>query len=259
MQIGYIGVIGLVIGSFLNVCIYRLPRGESLVWPGSHCPSCGKRLKALELIPIFSYLALKGRCSECGFRISPRYPVVEAVTGLAFFWSAATAESPLNLANSILFFSGLIVVFFVDIDHWIIPDQVVIPLGLAGLLIAGIQGWGVLKDHALAAGIGFFGFWAIAIMGTFLLKKEAMGGGDVKLAAMMGAFLGTELLLAGLFIGFLIGGLVSFALIAVKGKKIKDQIPFGPMLAAGGMIAMVKGEAIINWYGAWIAGLWFPR
>ncbi len=282
---GFFGIVGLVIGSFLNVCIYRLPKGESVVWPGSHCPACGKTLKPVELAPVLSYIWLRGRCRTCGFRIPKRYPIVEFVTGLFFYWAAvASAGSPLNFLNYILFLSGLTVIFFIDLDHWIIPDKVVFPLLAAGLIIGAFMGRAVFLDRLTGAAVGFAGFWLIAWAGTYLLVFEdrlgmeisskllflkvfckgdadagdrtAMGGGDIKLAAMMGAYLGLGLLVTGLFLAFLIGSMISVGLLFSRLRGARDAVPFGPMMAAGGVLALVEGQTIIEWYGRFVARLW---
>lgn len=254
---GFFGILGLVIGSFLNVCIYRLPRKESLMRPGSHCPACERKLSAAELAPVLSYLFLRGRCRTCGYRIPVSYPIVEAITGLAFYWAAATANGPLDFLRAILFLSGLIVVFFIDLRHGIIPDVVVLPLLAAGLALAAAAGRSVFAGSLIAAAGGFFLFWLIYVVGTWLLKKEAMGGGDLKLAAMMGAYLGPGMLAAGLFMGFLIGAVIAAWLMLTRRREARDAMPFGPMLAAGGILAFVKGQAIINWYGDLITFIWF--
>jgi leader peptidase (prepilin peptidase) / N-methyltransferase len=284
---GFFGIVGLVIGSFLNVCIYRIPKGESLVWPGSHCPECGRGLKPFDLIPVVSYVLLRGKCRSCGFRIPARYPLVEMLTGISFYWAAtASAGSPLNFLNYILFLSGLTVIFFIDLDHLIIPDRIALPLLLAGLILAAFikqDGRPVFVDHLVGTVVGFAVFFLIAWGGMHMLRfedrlgmdigasllfmkvfykgdadvgRDAMGGGDVKLAAMMGAFLGLKLLAAGLFLSFLIGSVVSIGLLMSGRKGAKDAVPFGPMMAAGGVLALIKGQAIINWYADLMARLW---
>lgn len=250
---GFFGIIGLFIGSFLNVCIYRIPRKESLVWPGSHCPGCGRPLGAADLAPVLSYVFLRGRCRTCGMKISARYPLVELMTGAAFYWSAMDAQGDVaQFAGNILLLSGLIVIAFIDIDHWIIPDRVVFPLAAAGLIISAIRG--MLPEAALGAAGGFLGFYAIAVIGTLLTKKEAMGGGDIKLAGMLGCFLGWKLLLTALFLSFLLGSLVSLPLLLGRKRGGRDPIPFGPMMAAGAALALIKGEELLRWYGDFIAG-----
>lgn len=251
---GFFGALGLTIGSFLNVVIRRLPIGESLVWPGSHCPECGKKLGVLELVPVLGYIGLRGKCAGCGVRISPRYPVVEAATGAGFYWAAVNAAGPLDFVNSILLLSGLIAIFFIDLDHGIIPDVISLPLTAAGLALGAAMG--TFPDRAIAAAGGFALFWSIRFIGTLLAKQEAMGFGDVKLAAMIGAFLGIKMAATGLFLGFLIGGIMAVWLMTMKKRGAKDPIPFGPMMAAGGAIALVKGQAALDLYAMCVARIW---
>ena len=252
---GFFGIVGLFIGSFLNVCIYRLPRRESLSWPGSHCPACGRNLTVTDLVPVLSYLALRGKCRTCGAKISPRYPFIELLTGIAFHWSAEHAGgNAAEMAASMLLLSGMIVVFFTDLDHWIIPDKLLLPLALAGLVLSVFRG--MFVDSIEAAAIGFLGFYAIAILGTAALKKEAMGGGDIKLAGVIGLYLGTKNMLAGFFLAFLFGALVSIPMLLSRKRGSGDPLPFGPMMALGAVAALVKGPELLEWYGDWMAKLW---
>lgn len=252
---GFFGVVGLFIGSFLNVCIYRLPRQESLVWPGSHCPACGRFIKPLELIPVVSYLLQRGRCRTCGETISLKYPVVELITGVVFYWAAGYADGDvLKFTSAILFLSGLVVVFFVYLSHWIIPDKVVFPLTAVGLVLSAFQG--TFLSSIAAAAVGFFGFYAIAWLGTLLLKKEAMGGGDIKLAGMIGCYLGMRLMLAGFFLAFLIGAIVSLPLLLTRRREAQDPVPFGPMMSVGAALALIKGTELLDWYGDWMVRIW---
>jgi len=253
--VAYYGFIGLFIGSFLNVCIYRLPRRESLAWPGSHCPACGKGLGPAELVPVLSYLIQGRKCKTCGVKISPRYATVELITGIAFYWAAANADNSwITFLKYAAFLSSLIIVFFVDLDHMIIPDAVVFPLTAFGLLLAAGAGWPALKDSVVAAAAGFAAFYAIATIGTILAGRDAMGFGDVKFAAMLGSFLGMKMLATGLFLSFLIGTLVSLPWVLLKGRK--QAIPFGPMMVAGSVIALIWGAEVVNWYAEFVDRLW---
>jgi len=236
------------------VCIYRIPRGESLLWPGSHCPSCNRPIKPLELVPVLSWAVLGGKCRGCGMRISPRYPLVELLTGAAFYCSAVySGGSMLRFAVHSIFLCGLIVVFFIDLDHYIIPNKVLLPMAVAGLAAAAMQG--TLKDSLTAALAGFAGFYVIAVLGTLLMKKDAMGGGDVKFAGVIGLYLGLDLMLAGMFMAFFIGVAVTLPMLAMKKRTTADPVPFGPMMAAGAAISLFHGHAIIDWYGSWVAGM----
>lgn len=248
------GFLGLFIGSFLNVCIYRIPRLESLSWPGSHCPNCGRFIGPAELIPALSWLIQRGRCRGCEAKIPARYPAVELITGAAFYWSAANAAgNEFRFAANALFLCGMIVIFFVDIDYFIIPDKVTLPLAALGIALA----WplGELPEALKAGAVGFTAFLFIAVAGGFLMKKEAMGGGDIKLAGLIGVYLGMERMLTGLFLAFLIGALYSVPLLIVRKKRTLDPIPFGPMMALGAIIALVKGREIAAWYLESVAGI----
>ncbi len=239
-----VGAAGFLLGSFNNVLIYRLPRGESVVWPGSRCPACGHRLSWWENVPLVSFALLRGRCASCSARISWRYPLVEALTAAgvlhAYLRHGLTWE---GLASAALAFL-LVPVLFIDLEHRIIPDRITLPgiaLGLAlSFARAGTSGvW-----QAALAGLGAGGFFlAVAV-----LSRGGMGGGDVKLAAMLGAFTDPVRVFVGVFLGILAGGLVSLALLATGRKRRKDAIPFGPFLAAGGFAGAEWGRDLLDWY-----------
>lgn len=252
----FTGIIGLAIGSFLNVCIYRIPRGESIVFPASHCPVCRMRLGARDLAPVISYLWLRGRCRSCGTPISARYPVVEALTGLGFFLAARYAHGTLELVKTTVLLSVLIVVFFVDLEHQLIPDRVVAPGALAGLVFAALQGRTALAEGLIGCGAGFAGFLVIAEVGTRLLRKEAMGGGDVKFAGMLGLWLGWRGLLVGMFVAFLAGSLVGLPLMLLGRKGAREPLPFGPMMCVGALAGYVWWQRLVEWYWELGARLW---
>ena len=259
----FYGFLGLFVGSFLNVCIWRLPRNESLVFPASHCPECGTRLRPEELIPVLSYIVQRGRCRNCLGAIKARYPTVEILTGIVFYICAAHASAGAgqmiegagaNLTGEVLFLkniiflSALLVIFFIDLDHQIIPDAISIPLVPIGLAFAFAAGRNaMLFDSLKAAAAGFAGFYLIAAAGQMLFKREAMGGGDIKLAAALGAFLGMEQMLVGLFLAFILGVAVGVPLALIKGSGLRKPIPFGPMIAMGAAIALFKTSAIVAW------------
>lgn len=247
----YIGFIGLFIGSFLNVCIARLPVGESIVRPPSHCPACGAGIRPVDLVPVASWFVLRGRCRDCGVKISPLYPAVEALTGLSFYVAASAAPSALALLKSVVFASALIVVFFIDLRHMIIPDRVVFPVLEAGLLMALFENrfW----DSALGAALGFGLFLAIAEASAFLFNREGMGGGDVKFAALLGAFLGVKMTLVASFLSFFAGGIIVLPLMFLGIRKVGEPVPFGPMMVLGGACAMVFGERLVEtYYRSWV-------
>ncbi len=233
---------GVVIGSFLNVCIYRLPRGESLAFPPSHCATCRHQLALRELIPVLSWLWQRGRCRHCGAKISGRYPLVELLTAVLltlvyyqFGWSWAT-----------LFWSAmtalLIVISFIDIDTMEIPTYLV----MGGAVLAAAYNWFTGRnpwDWVLGGLLGFGLFYLI-----YTLSRGGMGGGDVRLAGMLGLALGWQQLLTALLLAFTSGALVSLLLLASRRVSRKDPIPFGPFLALGGYVAALWGEQLVIWY-----------
>ncbi len=249
------GIFGLVVGSFLNVCIHRLPRGESVVAPRSRCPSCAAPIRALDNIPVLSYLALRARCRGCGARISPQYPAVEALTAVLFLAALARfGLAPRGLLAA-AFLCALVVVTFVDLEHQIIPHAVTlpgIPLGLLGTFLGG----GPSLPEALVGCLGGAGFvYLVALYCEVILDREAMGMGDVNLVAMMGAFLGWRALVVAFLTATVTGSAVSLALIGLRRRSRRDPIPFGPFLALGAAVALFVGEAVIRWY----LGLLRPR
>jgi leader peptidase (prepilin peptidase)/N-methyltransferase len=255
-------ILGAVVGSFLNVCVHRLPRGESLVRPGSHCPKCGRHIRWYDNIPMLSYILLKRRCRYCGAAISRRYFIVELISSLLFLALYMHFGLSINLLIYLMFASFLIIMSFIDFEYKIIPDVLDCPgivLGLAlSILHPAIhmrpQPWDRLFTSPVIAsmadslsGIILGGgiLIAIAIMGRAIFKKEAMGFGDVKLLAMIGAFLGWQMVLLTIFISALIGSIVG---IILKLKTSGSYIPYGPYLALGAIIAIFEGEKIILWY-----------
>lgn len=245
-----IGLLGLIIGSFLNVVIYRVPRGESIVSPGSHCPACGHSLKPWELIPILSFLVQNGRCRECQAPISWRYPAVELLTGCLFFLTSylgwSTAIYPAQLFLNLIFVAVLIALSFIDIDTFRLPDLLTLPLlalGIIGsLLISGNPtGWESVLSAMGAGGL----FLMIA-----LVYPQGMGLGDVKLVAALGAFLGFPAIFFSIFVGSLIGALSGVFLLVTGKKSFQQQIPFGPYLATGAIISLLWGTQIFDWYWA---------
>ena len=240
-------VIGLVIGSFSNVCIYRIPRNESLVSPGSHCPQCNKPIPFYDNIPVISYILLKGKCRYCGQPIPLQYPIVELATGL--FYLALYLFYGLQLITIIymILCTLLIIISFIDLKERIIPDVLSLPFIAIGFIVSFFLRTLSPIDSLLGILAGGGSLLIIAIAGTYLFKKEAMGGGDIKLAAMIGAFLGWQLTLLSLFLGFFLGSIIGvIVLIINKGKS--DIVPFGPFIALGAMLSIFWGQAIIHWY-----------
>jgi leader peptidase (prepilin peptidase)/N-methyltransferase len=242
-------VLGLIVGSFANVCIYRLPRQESVVWPGSHCPHCGAPVEWYDNIPLLSFVLLRGRCRRCAGPISWRYPVVEALTALLFVYSVASFGASLRAVQSMVLGTLLIIVFFVDLDHFIIPNRVTYPGTVVGLLFtAALSGWGhAAIAAATAAALGGV-FVLINVVSARLLGEEGMGLGDAKLAAMIGAFLGWPMGAVAILLGVFLGGAVGVCLLALRLKGRREHIPFGPALAAGALGAMWWGPGLLHWY-----------
>ena len=238
---------GAVVGSFLNVVIHRLPRRESMVLPPSHCPTCSVAIAFYDNIPIISYLFLGGRCRSCRARISPRYPIVEAANAL--LWALVVQRFGIGVEGFVwaAYCSALLVVTGIDLDHRLIPDVITLPgmaLGLGASLIMPITFLDSLA--ALLLGGGFF--YAVAVISDFVLGKPGMGGGDIKLTAMMGAFLGVKHVAFAVLAALCSGSIVAIILIAAGIKTRKDVIPFGPYLALGGITALFWGEPVIEWY-----------
>ncbi|MDD4765304.1 MAG: prepilin peptidase [Atribacterota bacterium] len=240
--------IGLVIGSFSNVCIYRIPRNESLVWPGSHCPKCSKPIKFYDNIPLISYIILKGKCRNCGEPIPLQYPIVELATGL--FYLALYLFYGLQLIALVymILCSVLIIISFIDLKVEIIPDTISLPFIVIGFLLSFFLRNINPLDSMLGIITGGGSLLLVAIFGSKLFKKEAMGGGDIKLAAMIGAFFGWKLTLLSLFLSFFLGSIIGIIVLAASKDKSNNIIPFGPFIALGAMISMFWGNAIIHWY-----------
>ena len=238
------GVFGAVIGSFLNVVAYRLPRGESLVSPGSRCPACGTPIKPYDNIPVLGWLLLRGRCRNCGERISPRYPLVEVATGLlcaaVVLRYGADDDVWLPLAFVIL----LVPVTLIDLDHRIIPNKLMIVGAVVAVALVLATASEEVTEYAIA-GAAAFGFFFLAA----LAYPAGMGMGDVKLAGVMGLFLGREVAPA-LFVGLIAGTVVGVAIIARRGaaEGRKTAVPFGPFLALGSVVAVFVGDEMVDWY-----------
>jgi len=247
---------GLCIGSYLNVCVWRIPRGESTVFPGSHCPKCGSPIRWFDNIPLLSHLLLRGRCRHCREPISPRYFLGELACGTVFLLLfLAWGFSPFLpfywfFASALLFASG------VDFDHFILPDRVTLGgMALGPVLSAAfpfLQGE-ALWSRGLAAScvgmaLGFGILYLVSVVGRLALRRDAMGFGDVKLLGAIGACLGWKAVLFSLFFASLSGTVTGLALVAVGGRKLSARIPFGPHLAAAAILWMMCGERIVSWY-----------
>ncbi len=240
---------GLIVGSFLNVCIHRLPLKESVAFPASHCPECRHPLKFYDNIPVFSFLFLGGKCRYCKAPISIRYPLVELLNALLFTMAMVTFGISWSVLLYAYFLAALVVVVFIDLDHLIIPDRITLPGIVIGVLASVFSltplTWKQSLSGLFAAG-GFL--YLTAILSLLILKKEGMGGGDIKLAAMMGAFLGPQKALFAILAGAFLGSFLGIILIILKLKNRKEFIPFGPCLAWGAVVSLFWGQRIIDWY-----------
>jgi leader peptidase (prepilin peptidase)/N-methyltransferase len=237
------GLLGALIGSFLNVVAHRLPRSESLVTPASHCPSCDAPVRPWDNVPVISWLLLRGRCRSCGVRISPRYPLVELLTAGAFAAVVAVNGFDEDLLLERPFVAALIALAAIDLDHRLLPNKIVYPLAAYGLLATLLVDRADLVEH-LVAGAGAFSFLFLAV----LAYPRGMGMGDVKLAGAMGVYLGLSVI-PGLLIAFLAGSIVGLAMIAREGASArKKAVPFGVFLALGGIVALLAGPELIELY-----------
>jgi leader peptidase (prepilin peptidase) / N-methyltransferase len=242
-----VALFGLSIGSFLNVVVARVPAGRSLVRPGSACPGCRALLKWYDNIPVLSFLVLRGRCRACGMPISWRYPIVEMITATVLVLAYVTLGATANFVVAVVLLPALIAITGIDLEHQLIPDAITLPGILAGLLLNLATGRISWVDSTIGILVGG-GVFLVIIVGS----RGGMGGGDLKLGAMLGAFLGWKALLFALFVAIVSGGAVGAVLLGAGLRSRKDPIPFGPFLAAGGAMALFWGERIFDW---WMGGL----
>ncbi|KUK54677.1 MAG: Type 4 prepilin-like proteins leader peptide-processing enzyme PilD [Desulfotomaculum sp. 46_296] len=230
----------------MNVCIYRIPRNESIVFPASHCPNCGNNLAPRDLAPLFSYLVLKGRCRYCKSPIHWRYPLVELLTGFLFIALYCSLGLNLLLLKYLLLACFLVAISFIDLEHYIIPNKLVIALLGSGIVMGLLT-----REHSLVSVLlGMFVPFA-ALMALALISNGGMGGGDIKLAGVTGLFLGWPQSIVALILSCCIAGIASLIMLALKVKKRKDPIPFGPYYAAGIMISIFWGKPLLELYLAY--------
>jgi len=255
----FVFLAGLCIGSFLNVCIWRIPRDESIVWPGSHCPACGHPIAPWDNLPLLSWLILNGRCRHCRAPISPRYFLVELLTGALFtaLWlvHGVSVLTPVYL----IFAAALVMATFIDLDHLILPDRVT----LGGMILGPVLSFALpalqgqtdrlpaLAHSLLGLALGYGLLWLVATLGRLILKRDAMGMGDWKLLGAIGACLGAQAVLFTIFVASLTGTLLGLALIAARRKALQSKIPYGPHLALAAVLWMLCGPACIAAYLAW--------
>ena len=238
----------MIVGSFLNVCIHRLPLRESVMWPSSRCPHCRAPLKPYDNIPVVSYLMLRGRCRSCGKAISMQYPIIELLTGILFFAAVILFDPPL-LYQRLLFACAMVVLFVIDLEHRILPDVITLPGIVLGLIFSLFlpPGW---LDSLIGLVVGGGSLWLLAEIYFRLRHEEGMGFGDVKMLAMIGAFLGWKLMLLTLVLSSFIGSIVGVAMIVLKRGDMKYALPFGTFLAIGALVAAVAGDRIVSWYAS---------
>jgi leader peptidase (prepilin peptidase) / N-methyltransferase len=244
LAIALAAVGGLIVGSFLNVVVYRLPRGESLMHPRSRCPSCATQLRAVDNVPVVSWLALRGRCHHCGAPVSARYPLVELTTGALYAAVVASQDDAVRIVLGLLLVTALVPIALIDLDHRIIPNRITGPAAIAAVIAIAALDPDFLPEAAIAAVAGG-GFFFIAAV----LYPRGMGMGDVKLAGVLGLCLGKAVapaILIALLCGVLVGGVVIARVGAREGRKV--AVPFGPFLALGGAIALFAGDALVDWY-----------
>jgi leader peptidase (prepilin peptidase) / N-methyltransferase len=264
-------LLGLAVGSFLNVCIHRLPRRESVVVPASHCPACGHGIAPYDNIPVVSYLVLAGRCRHCGARISLRYPAVEILTALAFYACAAKWEfSGPCFVNSLLL-AAVIVLMFIDYDHQILPNVVTLPGTVAGIALCAFQDPAFYMDRVtyrlsallspgggqsflawvgslFGAAVGAGTLFAVAALYELVRKRQGLGMGDVKMMAMVGAFLGWRLAVLTIFMGSALGSLLGVFLMLFHGRSLQTKLAFGTFLGAATALALFFGLPFLDWY-----------
>jgi leader peptidase (prepilin peptidase)/N-methyltransferase len=241
-------IFGAVVGSFLNVCIFRIPKDESIVFPPSHCQNCDYRIRWYDNIPILSYLLLGGKCRSCKSPISAQYPVVELINALLTMFLFLKFGPTLVFLVMFLFCSSLVVVTFVDLEHQIIPDVISLPGIVVGFATSFFIPWLGWQNSLYGILLGGGSLMLVAYGYQFLAKKEGMGGGDIKLLAMMGAFLGWRSVPFIIFAASLVGTVIGVTMMLVQKKDGKLAIPFGPFLAFGAILYIFYGKAIIIWY-----------
>jgi len=249
------GALGLVVGSFANVCIHRIPERRSVVSPPSRCPDCGERVRAWDNIPVLSYAVLLGRCRSCGTRISPRYPAVEAANGLAYAALAAARGPGWPTLVSMGLVTALLILSLIDLDHQILPNVITRPGIAAGIAASFLPGSPLAPwASAAAAAGGYLILFAVAKGYLALRGREGLGQGDWKMVAMLGAFLGWQKMLLAVFLASVGGTVVGLALIGFGGRDLQHRLPLGTFLGAAGIFVVFEGDALLAWYRGLMEG-----
>ena len=240
--------VGLVVGSFVNVVIHRVPLGQSIVLPGSHCPSCGAPIRPLDNVPVVSWLFLRGKCRACRGPISPRYPAVELANGFLWLAAARLALSPVDFAAAAILSSACLALVFIDFDHQILPDAITLPLAATGVVLSFFSpriGW---RASLLGVAAGAGSLWLVAFLYEKTTGREGMGLGDVKMLGAIGAFTGPKGVLATVLFGSLAGSVVGLTLMGIGGGSWKTRLPFGVFLGAAGIVAFYFAQPLWVWY-----------
>lgn len=242
-----LGILGLLFGSFANVCVHRIPLGESIVSPPSHCPKCGTHIRWYDNIPLLSWLLLQAKCRYCNATISWRYPFLELSMGLIWAGIASVyVAQPMLLAQAIIMVSMLWILTLIDIETFLLPNAITLPGIGIGLLFSWHFGYGVDAIIGAAAGYGFF--WAVAKAFYFITGKEGIGQGDFKLLAMLGAFMGWQALPFVVLLSSVTGAILGSVVLILQNKGIRQEIPYGPYLALAGVIWFFFDAPILDWY-----------
>ncbi len=246
--------IGLVVGSFANVCIHRIPLGLSVVSPASRCPGCESLIRGFDNIPILSFLLLGGRCRACRKPISVRYPAVELANGLLYMCLALRIGAGLAAALAMLFATLLLILSLIDLDHHLLPDLLTLPGIVFGLGASLLRQPPAPLEAALCAAGGYLALAALARTAEWHYREEALGQGDWKLVAMLGAFLGAKATLLAVFLGTFAGAVIGLGLMAIAGRSGRTRLPLGSFLGLGGLVTLLVGEPLLGWYGALFRG-----
>jgi leader peptidase (prepilin peptidase)/N-methyltransferase len=247
LAIAALAILGLAVGSFLNVCIHRLPRGGSIVSPGSQCPHCGYVLKWYDNIPVLSYAILRGRCRGCKAPISIRYPIIEVITMMVFVAHYLVFGADILLVPRLLFATALIVLFAIDLEHHLLPNVITLPGIVVGLAFSTMLPPGIF-DAVVGVVAGGGVLWLVGEAYYRYSGQEGMGGGDVKMLAMIGAFLGWKLMVLTLVLSSILGSVIGILVIAFRRGGMKYALPYGTFLSLAALVASLFGGRILEWY-----------
>ena len=249
-----VAALGACVGSFLNVCIVRMPAGESILWPPSKCPVCGAAIRPWDNIPLVSYCLLRGRCRRCKASISMRYPAVELLTAVVFVLLFWRFDLSVTWAVAALFAAALIVISGIDLQHRIIPDRITLPGIVCAWAVAVVTPWTTLPGALLGSVLGGGILYLFATGYALVTGRQGMGGGDIKLLAMIGGLLGWQGALLSLMLAAFAGSIVGTVIILCKGRDMKYAVPFGPFLSLGALVTIAFGDFLIASY----LQLWVP-